>query len=283
MHKIGDKFGKLTLISYFQNDPGKPRKGVFRCECGVEKNIRLGHVVTGKTVSCGCVKRKHFVHVGQRIGRLVVKSIDHANIKGHLKVPVICDCGTEKLVGIIELATSQTKSCGCVSIEKLSERSYKHGGDGTSLYAVWHGMKNRCLNQKLENYPIYGGRGISVCEEWSRDFSIFRTWALLSCYTKGLQIDRIDVNGNYEPSNCRWVTAKVNGNNRRDNVILHIFGESRTMKQWSEDSRCVVNYSTLRQRISRYQWPHEEALTTISRKGDGEQFHSRSIKDNSES
>lgn len=279
MHKVGDKFSRLTLISYLPSVQGKNRRAVFKCDCGIDKEIRLGHVTTGKTVSCGCIKRKHLVSADQRFGRLVVKSLDYQNIKGHLKVPVVCDCGTEKFVGVAELSVGDTMSCGCIVVEKISAQSYKHGGEGTSLYSIWHGVKIRCLNQNSESYPNYGGRGISVCEEWLRDFSTFRSWALSNGYVKGLQIDRVDVNGNYEPSNCRWVTAKINGNNRRDNVILLAFGERKTMKQWSEDKRCIVSYSTLKKRVSSYLWPHEAALTTPSRKCNGRKIHTGLGKD----
>lgn len=263
MSQAGDKYGKLEILSI--NSAGRWRMALCRCECGSEKLIRLAHVTGGITVSCGCIKRKHKVEIGQRFGRLVVESLEYSRENGRLKVPVACDCGTRKHVGVAELATGVTRSCGCLVVENLVSMSFKHGGERTALYSVWHGMKVRCSNVRRENYPGYGGRGISVCDKWQKDFAEFRLWAESSGYRKGLQIDRIDVNGNYEPSNCRWVTAKINGNNRRDNVFLTAFGETKTMKQWSEDDRCVVSYVTLKHRISRSKWPHEAALTTPPR------------------
>lgn len=267
MTEIGAKYGRLEVLSVRSN--GKLKMALCRCECGVEKEIRLAHVRNGITVSCGCVKRKHNVEVGQRFGRLVVESLRYERVKRHLKVPVVCDCGTRKLVGIAELATGGTRSCGCLTVEQISALSYKHGGEGSSLYSVWHGMKVRCSNPNRPNFSVYGGRGISVCEEWREDFAKFRSWAESAGYAKGLQIDRIDVNGDYEPLNCRWVTPKTNGNNRRDNVYMTVFGETKTMKQWSEDPRCVVSYMALRQRVSKSMWPHEEALTVPSRRRNG--------------
>lgn len=264
MSDIGSKYGRLEILSVASID-GK-RFAYCRCVCGVEKRILLTNVKRSVTVSCGCIKRKHSVEAGQRFGRLTVLSLDYSREHGHLKVPVVCDCGTKKTVGVAELSGGVTKSCGCLVIEQVTSLSYKHGGEGSVLYAVWHGMKVRCSNKNRENYKIYGGRGISVCKEWIDSFSSFREWAEAHGYEKGLQIDRIDVNGNYEPANCRWVTPKVNGNNRRDNVLLTAFGETMTMKMWSHDPRCVVTYSTLRQRIGAYKWDHEPAITISSRK-----------------
>lgn len=258
------KFGRLEVLSTYYN--GKVTMALCKCECGVEKTIRFAHVRNGITVSCGCIKRKHSVEAGQRFGRLVVESLDYSREHHHLKVPVICDCGTKKTVGVAELANGVTKSCGCLVIEQVTALSYKHGGEGTVLYSIWRGMKSRCANKNTENYKTYGGRGISVCDEWDGNFQPFKQWAESHGYEKGLQIDRIDVNGNYCPENCRWVTPKINGNNRRDNVVLTAFGEQKTMKNWSEDSRCVVSYSTLRSRISVKKWPAFEAITTPTRK-----------------
>lgn len=264
MSEIGNKFGRLEILSVESRN--NQRIALCRCDCGTEKQIRLSHVKNGITVSCGCIKRKHTVEVGQRFGRLVVESVIFRREHGHLKAPVVCDCGTHKFVGIAELSTGITRSCGCLVVEQISTLSYKHGGEGTVLYSVWHGMKVRCLNKNSENYRIYGGRGITVCDEWVNDFYSFKLWAVSNGYRKGLQIDREDVNGNYEPSNCRWVTSKLNCNNRRDNVFLEAFGERKTMKQWSEDERCVVNYAALKKRVSSYMWSDISAITTPSRK-----------------
>lgn len=264
MSDIGSKYGRLEILSV--ESIGGKKVALCRCECGVEKQIRLERVRNGVTVSCGCVKRKHSVEVGQRFGRLTVLSLDYSREHGHLKVPVVCECGTKKTVGVAELSGGVTKSCGCLVIEQVTSLAYKHGGEGSVLYSVWHGMKVRCSNKNSQNYKIYGGRGISVCKEWTESFGSFRDWAEVNGYGKGLQIDRIDVNGNYEPSNCRWVTPKVNGNNRRDNVLMTAFGETMTMKMWSEDERCVVDYRALKQRVSKSKWPHDLAITTPSRK-----------------
>lgn len=102
------------------------------------------------------------------------------------------------------------------------------------LARVWNGMKNRCYNSNTDNYKNYGGRGIKVCEEWFESSSRFIKWALNHGYKDGLQLDRIDVNGDYEPSNCRWVTAKTNSRNRRNTDYLTCNGETKSIAEWCE-------------------------------------------------
>ncbi len=99
------------------------------------------------------------------------------------------------------------KSCGC-------HKGFKHGDSTKELYKTYYNMKNRCLNENNSDFKYYGGRGITICPEWANDYVVFRDWALNNGYQEGLEIDRRDTNGNYEPNNCRWVTHKVNSRNR---------------------------------------------------------------------
>jgi hypothetical protein len=148
---------------------------------------------------------------GQRFGKLVVESRHPENTKhGNRRWICRCDCGGEVTVSGGNLNNRHSISCGCVR--------RPHGGFGTALHNVWCGIKKRCLNSNNHGYKDYGGRGIRICSEWL-EFIPFRDWALANGYQKGLQIDRIDVNGNYEPSNCRFVTATVNNQNKRSNVL----------------------------------------------------------------
>lgn len=117
--------------------------------------------------------------------------------------------------------------------KKPHHRTHGFSSDCPNLYNVWQTMKNRCRNPKREKYKDYGARGIKVCEEW-QDAKNFCEWALQSGYADGMQIDRIDVNGNYEPSNCRWVTPKVNSRNRRNTVYLTVEGETKSVAEWCE-------------------------------------------------
>ena len=112
----------------------------------------------------------------------------------------------------------------------------KHGMTQTRLYRIWRAMKNRCSDPKHPHYNDYGGRGISVCDEWKHDSKLFCDWAIANGYADRLTIDRIDVNGDYCPDNCRWITMKEQHNNRRDTIIVTYNGKTQTLSQWSEET-----------------------------------------------
>lgn len=129
-----------------------------------------------------------------------------------------------------------------------------------SLYRIWEALKRRCYNENVKDFHRYGGRGITVCQEWM-DFIPFRDWALDNGYRRGLQIDRRDNHGNYEPSNCRFVPHIINSNNRRNNRLMTAFGETKTVADWSRDPRCKVNLKALYRRLEFHQFSPEKALT----------------------
>ena len=144
--------------------------------------------------------------IGQRFGRLIVieraASDKHRNSKWRCK----CDCGNETIVLGFNLKNQNTESCGCLH--------KKHGLYNHPLYAVYHSMKGRCENQNNSDYDRYGGRGIKVCDEWRNDLKKFYDWCIKNEWNKGLEIDRIDNDGNYCPENCRFVTTLENSHNR---------------------------------------------------------------------
>ena len=127
----------------------------------------------------------------------------------------------------------------------------------TRLYRIWSNMKTRCENPNRKDYKRYGQRGVKVCEEWS-DFLTFYEWAINNGYKDGLTLDRIDANSNYEPSNCRWATAKEQGNNRTNNHLITYNGETKTIAQWAEERN--INHDTLYSRINRMNWDIGRAL-----------------------
>lgn len=127
--------------------------------------------------------------------------------------------------------------------------SERHGMSRTRLYGIWKDIHRRCYNPKKQDYKNYGGRGIQVCEEWKNSFIAFREWALQNGYTEELTIERNDVNGNYEPSNCRWATKIEQANNRRDNKIIEFNGERHSIAQWSKITGIQEN--TIRGRYKR--------------------------------
>ncbi|MBE7084268.1 MAG: hypothetical protein E7373_06695 [Clostridiales bacterium] len=128
------------------------------------------------------------------------------------------------------------------------------------LYNIWSKLKSRCLNMSFKFYKNYGGRGIKVCDEWLNNPQSFYDWAIANGYNSNLTIDRIDFNGNYEPSNCRWVDMKTQSNNRRNNHIITLNGVSHTLSEWS--SLTGIEQSTIRARLKRG-WSEEKALNPI--------------------
>jgi len=141
----------------------------------------------------------------------------------------------------------------------MKEIHTTHGKSYTRLFNIWIGMRQRCRDTALPEYPRYGGRGIKVCSEWDENFETFEKWAYENGYDDSLTIDRIDVNGNYEPSNCRWITMFEQQSNKRSNILLTYKGETRTAKEWSRITN--ISYSALIQRVHRG-WDVERVLTT---------------------
>ena len=165
-----------------------------------------------------------------------------------------CECGTIATVRSDHLRYGKSTSCGCfraeVTAKETAKKIAKHGMWNTRLYREWVGMKQRCSPSCSEQqYDRYYGRGIRVCEEWENDFSAFKEWALNNGYSDELSIDRIDNDGNYEPSNCRWVGEKEQSNNRSTSKFLTYNGETMTVAQWAE--KLNMNRSTLYQSLRR--------------------------------
>ena len=146
--------------------------------------------------------------VGFRFGRLFVISRAE-NIKRLTRWNCLCDCGNKTVVYGCHLKSGATKSCGCLNKEVASARLKTHGKTNTRLFRIWQNMHKRCEYEGHHLYYRYGGRGIKVCDEW-KEFIPFETWAIINGYEEHLTIDRIDVNGNYTPQNCQWITRSEN-------------------------------------------------------------------------
>lgn len=194
--------------------------------------------------------------VGDRVGRLTV--VDRLT---SVQTLVVCDCGRYKVVDNSGLVSGESKSCGCLRRDLMREKRTKHGKSRTKIYGVWAGMRGRCSSPSNTAYKTHGARGISVCAEWSSSFELFKAWAEQNGYREGLCIDRINNDGNYEPSNCRWVTIRENCNNTRRSRYLTIFGETKTISNWARDPRCHVRRAMIQTRLKN-KWPINENLFT---------------------
>ena len=165
---------------------------------------------------------------------------DTGKTKGiHKLVKVRCKCGKEKTMQLCKLTNNSTKSCGCYKDSKKTNEhkiAYEYIKNNRRLYGIYSDMKSRCLNQKSKAYNYYGGRGIKVCSEWlgEEGFTTFFEWSMANGYADNLEIDRIDVNGNYEPNNCRWATKKEQSRNKRNTIYLEYFGEKKTLFDWAD-------------------------------------------------
>ena len=173
---------------------------------------------------------------GRRFGRLSVIGVDD---RGTRKTYFWCqcDCGTVKSIRGDGLLSGRIVSCGCKKREQDRinlEANHKHKMSHTRPYEIWQGIKGRCYNKNDARYSRYGGRGITVCEEWREDFSAFYKWALANGYRDDLTIDRIDNNKGYSPDNCRWADQETQSRNRASNVKIRIGNATRTLVEWCE-------------------------------------------------
>lgn len=205
---------------------------------------------------------------GQRFGRLTVieRVEDYVTPSGQHKARWLCkcDCGNEKKVTATALKRGNTQSCGCYQDEcrhnPNTERSAIHHGFGTRLYRIYRGMWQRCYDKNANHYSRYGGRGITICDEWlGKDgFIHFREWSINNGYSEELSIDRIDNEKGYSPDNCRWCTVKQQQNNRGCNVFLTFKGEKHTMAEWAEILDMNVHTINSRHRAG---WSDDDILS----------------------
>ena len=194
---------------------------------------------------------------GQRFGNLTVinrAGTQHGSVTWNCK----CDCGKAVIAKSNTLKSGHTKSCGCMKAAILGEARRTHGQSKTRLHSTWQHMKQRCFNPNNEKYKYYGGRGITVCEEWEQ-YEAFERWAMSNGYKEDLTLDRIDVNGSYCPENCRWVTWKEQQNNKRNNTVITAFGTKHTLSEWEEISG--VNRVTIQKRIKENGKTPESAMS----------------------
>ena len=262
----GKKFGRWTVIE--RN--GREKRGdclwKCRCDCGKIKNVRGGSLTTGNSKSCGCLAKELKIQrikekpiakkiidlTGKRFGMLTV--IRMKERKGYEDVEWICkcDCGNIKEVKGQYLRNGKITHCGC-------NKPHSYRLSYPRLYSIWTDMKQRCLNPNNDRAEDYGKRGITVCEEWKKSFEKFVIWALNNGYEENLTLDRKNVDGNYEPSNCRWITSFEQMSNMRKNINITYNGETDILASWCR--RLNLKYSTVAYRL-KHGWSVEDAFET---------------------
>ncbi|WP_303984632.1 hypothetical protein [Niallia circulans] len=182
--------------------------------------------------------KKHFIRKGERFGRLIAVEQKLRNKKGMLLWTCQCDCGNKTNKLAVELNNGNTRSCGCLRDELKIKNATKHNMVNTRIYNIWTTMKQRCYNKNNQKYKNYGGRGITVCDEWldkANGVLNFYNWSKRNGYNDKYTLDRINVNGNYEPNNCRWVDMVTQQNNRRNNTLITINNITKTSAEWEKE------------------------------------------------
>jgi len=228
---IGKRFGKLVVLS--KGSLNQNRSVLYRClcDCGNYFDTVGSLVFNGITKSCGCgnqaaatlanqkkMAEKRGEMVGRKFGRLVVLGLSEIkNLKAYYYCT--CDCGEIVEVNGTFLTSGSSQSCGCYGKEIRLAINTKHELCNHRLYGIWRAMIRRCYNPNSNSFENYGMRGIKICDQWRKNFKIFYDWAISNGYGDNLTIERIDVNGNYEPNNCTWITRELQNRNKRNSKI----------------------------------------------------------------
>lgn len=211
----GQVFGRLTAVEPDESLAGAGAYWRCRCECGNEKSVRAGNLKSGQVQSCGCLRKETVAvtdMVGKRFGRLV--AIERAgSVDDKAMWRFRCDCGKEVVLPGSRARSGGAKSCGCQRSDSAKLMNRKHGMAHTLAYKRWESIRQRCFNPKNPSYKNYGGRGITMCDEWVNSFDAF--YAYIGDCPEGKSLDRIDNDRGYEPGNVRWLDRSGQMRNRR--------------------------------------------------------------------
>jgi hypothetical protein len=244
----GERFGKWTVGEH-SHYTGKTHYWNCTCSCGVQRPVKSGSLLQGKSTSCGCKTSE--IKPGSVFGMLTVVDRDPAASSKDTYWNCLCECGNSKSIRGMSLRNGVTKSCGCYRDNFMKT----HGMYDTPTYSVWVNMVQRCTNTKHTNAKRYSLRGITVCESWL-NFENFL--ADMGERASGQTLDRIDNDKGYCKENCRWTDAKTQMRNTRRNVYLTIFGETKCQAEWAELSG--LKYSSFVWRV-KSGWDLEKLLT----------------------
>ncbi len=261
----GQRFGRLVAIE--RDFSRKDRTyWICKCDCGRSVSTATINLKRGLTQSCGCLHKEQMSQrllndlTNKKFGKLTV--LERAESRnGETFWKCRCECGNIKEVNASKLKNGHTRSCGCIIGSSQKKYAKTHGKSKTRIYRIYKKMKRRCYIKTEAYYFNYGGRGITVCDEWLGDkgFENFYNWAMNNGYTEKLSIDRIDNDMGYNPSNCRWATEKEQANNRRTNSYLTHNGETKTIAEWSDLTGISTGVLYYRKK---HGWSDEKCLTT---------------------
>lgn len=266
---IGSVFGKWTVLSDGGNNNEGRKLYNCRCECGLERKVQSKYLRNGRSTQCGTCDFERLE--GKRFGKLTVVSFSHKekslSAKNKYKIywNCRCECGTERKAEAGHLRGGSTSHCGCAHTLHSFMGDF-YGDIDTAfpfykkLYMTWWSMNRRCTDVKHEAYKNYGGRGITVCDEWKENVKPFYDWAVQNGYQEGLSLERVDNNAGYSPSNCRWATMEEQSHNKRNNtfneedvkMIRELYASGVTQKQLCE--AYDVGPATIHRIVMRKQW-----------------------------
>lgn len=263
----GKKIGHLTPISVCEE---KAKDGgfqwYFQCDCGKIIKERPYRVIRESRLSCGCMRNENCQrvnpddYIGRKNNRLTVIGYERLKNSRRLSLKCLCDCGNETFVYPYQFDTGDIKSCGCLKID-FGKSKRKHGLSKSSIYSEYNNMIRRCYNKESDNYERYGGRGITVCDEWKDSIKNFEKWVeSTGGRPEGTTLDRIDNDGPYAPWNCRWATMKEQSRNKRSNIMITYKGRTQCLADWSKE--LGFSHETLRGRIFKHGWSIEKAFET---------------------
>lgn len=271
--EINDRFGKLTVIDkaddYIVPSTGYSlKKWKCICDCGKETIVFGTHLLSGYTKSC---RHCNDIQIGDKFGRLTIickSNNDYIDPKYGRHFPrwyCICDCGKEIDVRDDMLKSKKARSCGCLNRDIAKVVNTKHELCNTRIYSEYSNMRQRCCNINNPEYKNYGGRGIKICSEWldkENGFINFYNWSISNGYKDNLSIDRINVDGNYEPSNCRWIPKKYQAYNKKDTIKIFFNGEYYALPQIADI--LGIKYSLLKSRLKSNNWNLSSIFTYIT-------------------
>lgn len=241
------------IYSYFIGDLNENE--VVRHSCGNRNCINPEHMTKDSP------KKDYTSEINKKYGRLTIIRVSNKRESRKLKYfDCICECGNTVTTDIASLRRGHVKSCGCLRKERSFESTTTHNKSYTRIYRIYQGVKYRCYNIACPRYKNYGGRGIKVCDEWLNDFMNFYNWAIENGYQENLTLDRINVNGNYEPENCRWISNLEQQSNRRNSIRVVYDGEDVLLIDLLRRLKRENEYGSIRLYIKRDGMTIYEAL-----------------------